>query len=168
LEEAADALLAEVRRRDPDATHHCWARRIGDEGPRYSDDGEPAGTAGIPILRAIDGRALTGVLVVVTRYYGGTKLGTGGLVRAYGEAAAAALDAAEVVEHVHRTELRLRFAYEETAAARQTVHRFAAEVAAEAYGAETEWVVRVPRSMADAFAQAFTDALAGRGRIEEG
>jgi putative IMPACT (imprinted ancient) family translation regulator len=105
---------------------------------------------------------------VVTRSYGGTKLGTGGLGRAYGDAAAAALDAAEVVEHVHRAELRVRFAYEDTAAARQTVHRFAAEVAAEAYGAETEWVVRVPRSAAEAFAQAFTDALAGRGRIEGG
>ena len=73
----------------PDATHNCWAYRIGGEY-RSSDDGEPAGTAGRPILAAIDGQGFDRVMVVVTRWYGGIKLGAGGLVRAYGGAAAAA------------------------------------------------------------------------------
>jgi len=162
----AEAHLAAVRQREPGATHHCWARRVGADGPRLSDDGEPGGTAGLPILRAIDGRGLADVLVVVTRYYGGTKLGTGGLVRAYGEAAALALDGATTVERVHRAALRLRFAYADTAPAMQTLHRFGAEVAEQAYGARTELVVRVARSQAAALAEAFTDALGGRGEVE--
>jgi uncharacterized YigZ family protein len=75
---------------DPDATHNCWAYRIG-PGYRSSDDGEPAGTAGRPILAAIDGQGYDQVVVVVTRWYGGIKLGAGGLVRAYGGAAAECL-----------------------------------------------------------------------------
>ncbi len=74
----------------PDATHNCWAYRIGGEY-RSSDDGEPAGTAGRPILAAIDGQGYDRVMVVVTRWYGGIKLGAGGLVRAYGGAAAECL-----------------------------------------------------------------------------
>ena len=74
----------------PDATHNCWAWRIGDDY-RSSDDGEPAGTAGRPILAAIDGQGFDQVVVVVTRWYGGIKRGAGGLVRAYGGAAAECL-----------------------------------------------------------------------------
>lgn len=79
---------------DPGATHNCWAWRVGAQY-RSSDDGEPAGTAGRPILAAIDGQACDQVLVVVTRWYGGIKLGAGGLVRAYGGAAAECLRRAE-------------------------------------------------------------------------
>src|SRR6185437_8147880 len=86
--EQALACLREVA--DPAATHNCWAWRIGD-GYRFNDDGEPGGTAGRPILQAIDGQQMDGVAVVVTRWYGGTKLGAGGLVRAYGGTAAECL-----------------------------------------------------------------------------
>lgn len=85
------AKLAEVRARHPDATHNCWAYRIGAE-LRFSDDGEPGGTAGRPMLEVLQKRDLDFVLAVVTRYYGGTKLGAGGLVRAYGGSLAKALD----------------------------------------------------------------------------
>ena len=98
--EEADAALLAIKKRDYDATHHCSAYRIGSDGNtfRYNDDGEPNSSAGLPIYRQIEGRNLTNALVVVIRYYGGTKLGTGGLVRAYGEAASLALDAATVKE----------------------------------------------------------------------
>ena len=86
--ERALAWLREVA--DPQATHNCWAYRIGG-AYRSSDDGEPGGSAGRPILAAIDGQGLDEVMVVVTRWYGGTKLGVGGLVRAYGGAAAECL-----------------------------------------------------------------------------
>jgi uncharacterized YigZ family protein len=82
---------------DPSATHNCWAW-ILDHQYRFNDDGEPASTAGRPILAAIEGKQLDHVMVVVTRYYGGTKLGVGGLVRAYGGSAARCLDSAETVE----------------------------------------------------------------------
>lgn len=90
--EAALAFLAQVA--DPEATHNCWAYRIGAEY-RSSDDGEPSGTAGRPILAAIEDQGYDQVVAVVTRWYGGIKLGAGGLVRAYGGAAAECLRRAE-------------------------------------------------------------------------
>lgn len=78
----------------PDATHNCFAWRLG-QNYRFSDDGEPSGTAGKPILQAIDGQHLDGVIVLVTRWFGGTLLGSGGLVRAYGGTAALCLQVAE-------------------------------------------------------------------------
>lgn len=85
-----DAAAFLQRVADPQATHNCWAWRIG-QAYRFSDDGEPGGTAGRPILAAIDGQGFDQAMVVVTRWYGGIKLGAGGLVRAYGGAAAECL-----------------------------------------------------------------------------
>lgn len=91
-EEDARAFLAKVS--DLAANHNCWAWRLG-QSYRFSDDGEPSGTAGKPILQAIDGQDLDGVVVVVTRFFGGILLGSGGLVRAYGGTAAQLLRAAD-------------------------------------------------------------------------
>lgn len=82
---------------DPAATHNCWAWKL-DVQYRFNDDGEPSGTAGRPILAAIEGRGLDHVMVVVTRYFGGIKLGAGGLVRAYSGAAARCIDQADIEE----------------------------------------------------------------------
>ena len=98
-EETAGALLREVERDHRDATHHCWARRLGWPAvARSSDAGEPAGTAGAPILRALEGSKLSDAILVVTRWYGGVKLGRGGLARAYAEASRRAIEAARLVE----------------------------------------------------------------------
>jgi uncharacterized YigZ family protein len=101
-----------------DATHHCYAYRIGPDGGefRWNDDGEPAGSAGKPLLAAIDHTGLVNVVVVVVRYFGGTKLGVGGLVRAYGEAAKAALDAAGKEERFLTVPIAIGFAHEHTSA----------------------------------------------------
>ncbi|WP_016693409.1 IMPACT family protein [Rhodococcus rhodochrous] len=103
--DTADAALAfvdEQRRLYPDARHHCWAFVVGDDpsarAERSSDDGEPGGTAGIPMLQVLHHRDLANVAVVVTRWFGGIKLGAGGLVRAYSGAVATALDEAPLVE----------------------------------------------------------------------
>ena len=98
-EEEAIALLEEARAQHREAGHNCYAYilRTGNR-QRYSDDGEPSGTAGMPILEVLRRRALLDVMVIVTRYFGGVLLGAGGLVRAYSTGAALALDAAEVVE----------------------------------------------------------------------
>ena len=90
-----EALLQAVT--DPSATHNCWAWKLGDQY-RFNDDGEPSGTAGRPILGAIDGKGLDHTMVVVTRWFGGVKLGAGGLVRAYAGAAARCLDLAGICE----------------------------------------------------------------------
>lgn len=89
----AQALLARVVKEHPHATHHCYAYLTAD-GQKSCDDGEPSGTAGVPILQAIQTQNLYNVVVVVTRYFGGVKLGTGGLARAYGQAATTALSQA--------------------------------------------------------------------------
>jgi uncharacterized YigZ family protein len=86
----AEALAFLQSVRDAEATHHCWAYKVSSQY-RFSDDGEPSGTAGRPILSAIEGQGLDGVMVVVRRYFGGIKLGAGGLVRAYGGAASECL-----------------------------------------------------------------------------
>ena len=166
----AEACLDAVRKREHAATHHAWAWRVGAPGSaaRSSDDGEPSGSAGAPILRQIDARGLTNTVVVVTRYYGGTKLGTGGLVRAYGEAASDALDAAGSREHVLRTPVLVRFAYADTAPAMQTLARYDAPIVEQRYTDDTELVVHVRLSQADALRAAFVNALGGRGEIEIG
>lgn len=94
-----DAVVARVRREFPDARHHCTASVLGEDGARQRshDDGEPAGTAGAPMLAALNGSGVTGVVAVVTRYFGGVLLGTGGLVRAYGGAVSGALAEAGVL-----------------------------------------------------------------------
>ena len=167
-EAGVTAHLDAVRKREHAATHHCWAWRCAPDGAdwRFSDGGEPSGTAGLPILREIEGRGLAGVLVVVTRYYGGTKLGTGGLARAYAEAAALVLDEAPKRAVVVRVPVRLRFAFPDTSPAMRTVERFDAEVAETAYSAEgTELLVHVRASRAVALAAAFVEALGGRGEV---
>lgn len=168
-EETAIQVREELRAQYPDATHHCWGYRLGPDGERYrfSDDGEPSGTAGRPILTEIERRDLLDVLVVVIRHYGGTKLGTGGLFRAYGAAAAAVLEAAEIGERRRRRRLHLRFDYEDTGAAEGVLHRFDTEVVRSRYTEETELWVDVPISRVEAFRRMFTDALGGRGTIEE-
>ena len=167
-EEEAQAALDAVRKREHAATHHCWAWRLTPDGHqfRYSDDGEPNGSAGAPIYRQIEGRGLTDVLVVVTRYYGGTKLGVGGLMRAYAEAAGAALDSGRVREVVVRVPVRLQFAFADTAGAMRLLDRFDAEVADQTHTASgTELTLRVRRSEAEALRVAFIEATAGRGEV---
>lgn len=98
-EEEALSFVNEIKKKHYDARHNCYAYTIGEEQPllRFSDDGEPGGTAGKPILEVITGKKICNVCIVVTRYFGGTLLGTGGLVRAYTDASKAAIDATEVV-----------------------------------------------------------------------
>lgn len=166
-EEAIQQLLAERRRIEYTATHHCSAFRLGPDARvfRASDDGEPSGTAGAPILRQIEARDLTDTLVVVTRYFGGTKLGTGGLIRAYGEAAALTLDAAGQREHIRRERVTLSFDYADTSPALHTLGRFDTETAATRYGDRTEMDVLVRASQVDDLVGAFRDALGGRGDV---
>ena len=112
-EEEAMEILEQTRKQYWDARHHCWAYIIGRNpaAERMSDDGEPAGTAGKPILEVIRGRELTNVLVIVTRYFGGTLLGTGGLVRAYTSAAIDGLEHSESITRIHGIKLLIRAEY---------------------------------------------------------
>ena len=111
-EEAALCLLGDIRKKHWDATHNCFAYRIGDNAAaRFSDDGEPGGTAGKPIMDVLTGRELTNVLCVVTRYFGGILLGAGGLVRAYSKSAADAVTKAGMVSYLPGTVLDIPMDY---------------------------------------------------------
>jgi uncharacterized YigZ family protein len=112
--DAAEAWLSALRREYPDATHHVFAYDLimPERFSRFSDDGEPKGTAGPPLLDALTGRSLTQCGVVVVRYFGGTLLGTGGLVRAYGRTAAEAITAAEPIEMQRRSVIKVTIGYE--------------------------------------------------------
>lgn len=112
-EEEIRGLIEVLRKRYYDATHHCYAWRLGPQGAsfRANDDGEPSGTAGKPILGQLLSHELTDCLVVVVRYFGGTKLGVSGLIAAYREAAAAAIAAGRIVERTVDTLVEVEFSY---------------------------------------------------------
>lgn len=161
--ERALAFLARVA--DAGSTHNCWAYRIG-QHYRSCDDGEPAGTAGRPILAAIDGQGLDLVVVVVTRWYGGIKLGAGGLARAYGGGAAECLRRAERRVLVAQAEADLQCAFAHAA----TVHALLAGGAAiklgERYDADDLSLhVRLPAAGFAELARALGDATRGQARL---
>ncbi len=112
-EERIRTILDELRKRYYDATHHCYAWRLGPRGEQFraNDDGEPSGTAGKPILGQLLSHELTDTLIVVVRYFGGTKLGVPGLIAAYREAAAEAIAAARIVERTVDRTIRIDFPY---------------------------------------------------------
>ena len=165
VESSAEALafLAELARTP--ATHHCWAYRIGADY-RSSDDGEPAGTAGRPILAAIDGQGFDRVMVVVTRWYGGVNLGAGGLVRAYGGAAAECLRTAPRRALVVYRELVVRAGFEDTGAVHAAMAAHGAERLEETFDADGLCIrLRFPADRADALALQLRDATRNRARI---
>jgi len=170
----AEGAMAWVKgRSDAKARHNCFAWRLPGGETRTNGDGEPGGTAGPPILAAIEGAGLHGVAVLVSRYRmdGGAKLGTGGLVRAYGGAAVASLLAAEVVEVVPRLALRVRYPSEDVGVVYAALGAYSPR-AVEAPGGEAaadagllEAVCEVPREAVDVLARTLRDATSGRAQL---
>jgi uncharacterized YigZ family protein len=163
--EAALAFLADVG--DPAATHNCWAYRIA-AAYRSSDDGEPAGTAGRPILAAIDGQDCDRVMVVVTRWYGGIKLGAGGLVRAYGGAAAECLRTAQRIPLVAMRTLQLQAGFDDLGAVHAALAGFGAEKLEEAFAADgLRLRLSLPADRVDALQAHLRDATRDRVRFAQ-
>jgi uncharacterized YigZ family protein len=164
--EQALAFFKEVS--DADATHNCWAWRLDGEY-RFNDDGEPAGTAGRPILSAIDGQGFDRIAVVVTRWYGGIKLGAGGLVRAYGGTAAECLRTAPRQPLIAMSDLEILFGFEDTGAVHSTLIQFAAEKTSEHFDAAGSTVnVRLPLSEVDRVKVALRNATRDRAQVRVG
>jgi len=168
-EAGAEAFLARVRAELAGATHHCWAFRLGPDGARFrsNDDGEPGGSAGRPILRQIEGGAWTDVVVVVSRYFGGVKLGVGGLVRAYSAAAAAVLAGAPERRVAITRRLFVTHPYDCSGEVRAVLAAHGLRVAAEEYGESVKLVVDVPRRTAGTVARELRDRTSGRSVVEE-
>ncbi len=161
-EEEARARIEETRKRYYDARHHCWCYRIREGGAeRYSDDGEPQGTAGQPMLNVFQREGITDTVCVVTRYFGGILLGAGGLVRAYGKSAKDALDAAgvSVVRRWVAMEVPCTYAqFEEVR--RSVLHHGGVEEQVD-YGADVLLSVLIPEERAGQFAAHLLEASAG-------
>ncbi len=161
---AEEALAFFSEHHVPDATHNCWAYRIGQEY-RFNDDGEPGGTAGRPILQAIEGQQCDRVAVLVIRWFGGIKLGSGGLVRAYGGVAAQCLRLAEKVEIVEEATLECSCAYPDVALLQSRFAMHSVRVLEESFDAEgANWVLAVPKAQAAEVAAMVIDLTRGRAR----
>lgn len=168
--EAAHAFVAGVRAEFEDATHNCWAFVAGSPGSTadvgMSDDGEPHGTAGRPMLEALLHSGVGEIVAVSTRYYGGVKLGKGGLQRAYSGGVRLALESMPRAERVRRVTVWVSMEY----AARDPVEQAAKELEGvlleEEYGAEVRLQVAVPESALGAFRRSVAEATSGRGRVE--
>lgn len=162
--------LAAIRKREYQATHHCYAYVAGLPGGvefKYSDDGEPSGTAGRPIYDVVNGSGLTNLLVVVTRYYGGTKLGTGGLVRAYSDAARAAVEISGRREQFLTRDYRFVLEFARYDQYLREIHRLGATVIDSEFTDQVVLVVRVRRSLTETLTASFVELTSGKGQVEE-
>lgn len=161
--------LTSLKKELHDATHHCWAYKLDDgvsARVKWSDAGEPKDTAGRPILQAIESRDLTNLLVVVSRWFGGTKLGKGNLSRAYRQAAEQALANAPIVTGCWRTRLRLSVSVEQVSAVYAVAGRFAGRVQVEASDNGGRFTVAVPRSETEKFLELLMERTAGKIQFE--
>ncbi len=166
----AQRIIAELAGRYHDSRHICHGWRLGTPPlltENRNDDGEPSGTAGEPILVEIRKRELTQLVVVVMRYFGGIKLGTGGLARAYGQAAAAALAAAPERTVLQGREFQLEFPYAKQKTISHLLARHDGRVVREDYGADVVWTIWLPHSRWASFAAALTETTAGAVRLDK-
>ncbi|MFT4218303.1 MAG: YigZ family protein [Micropruina sp.] len=165
-EAAARAVIESLRRQHHTAGHHCSAFVLGPDGAveRSSDDGEPAGTAGAPMLEVLRGRELRDVVAVVTRWFGGTLLGAGGLVRAYSDAVAAAADAAELVRYRLVDVLELDADYAIAGRVEASLRDRGVQVVEVRHAAQATLVLAVPPAERAAVASAIAELSAGQAR----
>lgn len=167
--ESAHLLLRSLRDEFPDATHHCWAFVAGPPGSTasigMSDDGEPHGTAGRPMLTTLLHSGVGEVGAVCVRWYGGTKLGTGGLSRAYSGGVKAALEVLETEPLVQRARVEIRVAYPFVDGLQRLLDEMDGVQAEERYGAEVTYLVDLPEVRFAAFERALADLTHGEGTV---
>lgn len=166
-EEEVTQLLDQMKKKYWDARHNCYAFVLGSGGEisRCSDDGEPSGTAGRPILEVLIGRKLCNVLVVVTRYFGGTLLGTGGLVRAYSQAAQVGLDASQIITKKAGFKLTIDTDYNGIGKLQYVAAQLNVAVLDTIYTDKVQMLLLVPTDLCDKVIKEVTEATAGQAKI---
>lgn len=168
---AARELIAMIQTEWPDATHHCTAWVAGQPGSTaqigMSDDGEPHGTAGRPMLTVLLHSGVGEIVAVVTRWYGGVKLGTGGLARAYGGTVELALRTMPRADKVEWVTVDLTVGYPHISAVQHLVPQFEATITAEEYSEAVTYAIRVPSSAVDALMASLADATRGEAKAEQ-
>ncbi|MDW7740415.1 MAG: YigZ family protein [Bacillota bacterium] len=169
-EEEAQRLLSEVVDEYPDATHHAYALRIGMKSTlieRANDDGEPAGTAGAPMLQFLKGKNISDVLIVGTRYFGGIKLGIGGLTRAYRDCARISLEQSDLTRKESLSDYILEFNYEDLGAVTRIVESSGGTIIASEYSDKVLLKARIPSRSDLTFTEGFESACRGRGTLKK-
>lgn len=165
-EDEAKAFVAEMKKKFYDARHNCWCYIIKDGAVRYSDDGEPQGTAGIPMLEVLKREGVTNVVCVVTRYFGGVLLGTGGLLRAYTKSAKDALDAAGVCVVRRWVKAEIMCSYSMLERLKTECTDIGGVVADIEYSSDVCLKLLLPEDKADAFSQRTADVTAGASALK--
>lgn len=167
-EEEALEILERTKKKYWDARHHCWAYVIGEQQvqERFSDDGEPSGTAGKPILEVIRGKKLHNVLVIVTRYFGGTLLGTGGLVRAYTKASAEGLAFSTIITRITGFKLKIETDYTGIGKIQYLLGQRGISVHESEYTDKVKITVLIPEAEEKSLINAVVEAVNGRVVIE--
>ncbi len=166
----ADALfiLEEIRKKHRDATHNCYAYSIDKTvAQRFSDDGEPSGTAGQPMMSVINQRGITNVLVIVTRYFGGIQLGAGGLVRAYTKTTAEAIDAAKPVEMISSFVYEVVLPYNVLSQAESYLTSSGFKLLDKDFSDEVRLRIAIPNDRTDDFTAAISKAAEGKAVAEK-
>jgi len=161
--------IEDVRKTYHDATHHCHAFRLLFDDTiveASNDDGEPSGSAGLPIMQQLVSKDLCNVLAIVVRYFGGTKLGVGGLVRAYSDAVSEALEKADVITRALMARITIRFPIEVNSNVMSIIHRFSAHIESLAYEEAVRIEVTLPPSQLEVFRAALTEATGARTELE--
>lgn len=169
-EEEAIEFVNEIKKKHKDATHNVWAYTIGENMniQRYSDDGEPQGTAGIPTLEVIKKEDLRDVVVVVTRYFGGIKLGAGGLVRAYTKGAKVGIEAGIVIEKVKYAEVKIKIEYTQLGKIQNEIMNLGFTVKDTIYSDDVEIIVYSKVEDVDALKDRIIDITSGTADISLG
>jgi uncharacterized YigZ family protein len=168
--EEAQAFIASIKAEFPDANHNCWAYLVGPPGSTdqvgLSDDGEPHGAAGKPMLIALQYSGLGDTAVVVSRYFGGIKLGKGGMVKAYTAAVKAALEQLSRTERVAWISFLATFDYALVTPLQRRLEEFEAEILDMDYGERVDCRLRLPEECRDRFCKMFNDLSAGQGQLK--
>lgn len=169
-EEEAKAFIAEIKKEHWKANHNCSAFVIGSQNDiqRSSDDGEPSGTAGVPMLEVLKKRELINVAAVVTRYFGGTKLGAGGLIRAYSHAVSETITEIGVVEGKLQKEIRLHIAYPQLGKLQKFMESSSYTTKETLFNENVTLVCYVDEEQSEPFLDQVTDLLNGQLTFEEG
>ena len=164
-EQQARNFITQISRKFYDATHNCWAYVIGHEDSviaRSYDNGEPVATAGQPILNIIQSKNLTNIAVVVTRYFGGTKLGKGGLIRAYSDCTREVLNQSSIIKKYLYERLVLEFAYDLTGAVMRMISKYKVDILESDYSMNTRLKLSIRKSKVDYFKFDLTELTSGK------
>lgn len=166
----AESELEQVRKKNYNATHNCFAYIVGTESDkisRFGDDGEMSGTAGKPMMLVMESREITNVLLIVTRYYGGTKLGTGGLIKAYTQATKEVIADSKIIDVEIKEKVEFSYDYDSTSMVMNLINRYEADIAEEKYGDKANMRVNINKGFKQNFIEEIFDKSNGKIKVTE-